>query len=156
MTNQEFMRRAIRVAERGMNSHKGGPFGAIIVKGNNVVGRGWNMVTSHNDPTAHAEIIAIRDACRRLGTFVLSSCAIYTNCEPCPMCLGAIYWARIGRVYYGNTREDAAKIGFDDAKFYREMKLPIAKRQLIMRQLLHSEAQATFRAWCMKEDRVRY
>lgn len=150
------MREAIRLADQAMQSNKGGPFGAMIVEGGKIVGRGWNRVTSQNDPTAHAEIVAIRDACRRLKTFVLDACTLYTNCEPCPMCLGAIYWARIRRVYYANTRHDAAAIGFDDAKFYRELKLPITKRELCMKQLLRAEAQPTFQAWRMKEDKVPY
>ena len=156
MSNSDFMRQAIRLADQSVKNDRGGPFGAVIVQGAKVVGRGWNMVTSANDPTAHAEVVAIRDACRRLKTFVLDSCVLYSNCEPCPMCLAAIYWARIRRVFYANTRHDAAAIGFDDAKFYEELELPIAKREMSMKQLLHSEAQATFQMWCTKADKVRY
>ena len=150
------MRQAIRMADQSVKNNKGGPFRAVIVQNGKVVGRGWNMVTSANDPTAHAEVVAIRDACRKLKTFVLDGCVLYSNCEPCPMCLAAIYWGRIRRVYYANTRDDAAAIGFDDAKFYKELGLPIAKREMSMRQLLHSEAQTTFQAWCAKADKVRY
>src|SRR5215475_14700006 len=110
----KFMREAIRLSLEMMRCGKGGPFGAVIVKGNKIVGRGWNQVTSTNDPTAHAEIVAIRDACRRLKKFELSDCDLFTSCEPCPMCLSAIYWARLRHVYFGNTRKDAAKIEFDD------------------------------------------
>jgi guanine deaminase len=156
MTNSYFMRQAIRLADQSVRNNKGGPFGAVIVQNDRIVGLGWNMVTSANDPTAHAEIVAIRDACRRLKTFVLDACVLYSNCEPCPMCLAAICWARIRRVYYANTRQDASAIGFDDAKFYKELELPIAKREMSMKQLLHSEAQATFQAWCLKADKVRY
>lgn len=156
MSNRDFMRQAIRLADQSVRNNKGGPFGAVIVQDGKIIGRGWNRVTSANDPTAHAEVVAIRDACRRLKTFVLDACVLYSNCEPCPMCLAAIYWARIRRVYYANTRNDAAAIGFDDAKFYKELKLPIPKRELSMKQLLHSEARATFQAWRMKENKVRY
>jgi guanine deaminase len=154
--NRLFMREAIRLAERGMAARKGGPFGAIIVRNGKIVGRGCNQVTSANDATAHAEMVAIRNACRRLRTFDLSGCALYVNCEPCPMCLGAIYWARIGSMYYANTRLDAAAIGFDDAEFYHELMLPISKRKIAMKQLLRSEALATFAAWQRKADKVEY
>lgn len=150
------MREAIRLSIQMMRRGKGGPFGAIIVKGNRIVGRGSNQVTSSNDPTAHAEIVAIRDACRRLKTFSLQDCDLYASCEPCPMCLSAIYWARIRSVFYGNTRRDAAKIGFDDAKIYREVALPIGKRELMMKQFLRDEALVAFNEWEKKSDKIPY
>ena len=139
-----------------MRRGKGGPFGAVVVKGNRIVGRGSNKVTSTNDPTAHAEIVAIRDACKRLNTFQLEDCDLYTSCEPCPMCLSAIYWARIRSVYYGNTRKDAARIAFDDDFIYREVALPIRRRKLGMKQILRDEALAAFIEWEKKADKVRY
>jgi len=151
-----FMREAIRLSIQMMRRGKGGPFGAIVVRNGKIVGRGSNQVTSANDPTAHAEIVAIRDACKRLKTFQLDDCDLYTSCEPCPMCLSAIYWARLGHVFYGNTRKDAAKIEFDDDFIYREVALPIRKRTLKMKQLLHSEALAAFKEWQLKTDKVRY
>ena len=154
--NQKFMREAIRLSVQMMRRGKGGPFGAIVVKGNKIVGRGSNQVTSSNDPTAHAEIVAIRDACRRLETFSLHNCDLYTSCEPCPMCLSAIYWARIRSVFYGNTRKDAAKIAFDDAKIYHEVGLPIRKRELVMKQLLRDEALVAFKEWAKKSDKIPY
>ena len=152
----EFMREAIALSLRAVRRGTGGPFGAVVVKDGVIVGRGWNAVTSRNDPTLHAEVMAIRAACRRLGTFRLSGCELYASCEPCPMCLGAIHWARIGRVYYGNTRMDAAAIGFDDARFYAELARPAAKRRMTMRQMLRSEALAAFAKWQHKPDRVKY
>src|SRR5947199_2266573 len=154
--NAAFMREAIGLSFRMMRRGAGGPFGAVIVKGNKVVGRGFNRVTSSNDPTAHAEIVAIRDACRRLKTFELNGCDLYTSCEPCPMCLSAIYWARLRKVFYGNTRKDAAKIAFDDDFIYREVALPIRKRKLVMKQLLRDEALAAFVEWQNKADRIPY
>jgi tRNA(Arg) A34 adenosine deaminase TadA len=156
LMKQKFMREAIRLSIKMMRLGKGGPFGAIVVMGNKIVGRGCNQVTSSNDPTAHAEIVAIRDACRRLKTFSLFGCDLYTSCEPCPMCLSAIYWARIGSVFYGNTRKDAAKIAFDDAKIYHEVGLPIRERELVMKQLLRKEALAAFTEWEEKADKIRY
>jgi len=150
------MREAISLSIQKMRHGKGGPFGAIVVKGNKIVGRGWNEVTSANDPTAHAEIVAIREACRRLKTFRLDDCDLYASCEPCPMCLSAIYWARIRSVFYGNTRNDAAKIAFDDKKIYHEIALPIRQRELAMKQLLHKEALVAFREWKEKPDRIQY
>jgi guanine deaminase len=152
----DFMREAIRLSLRMMGRNAGGPFGAVVVRDDQIVGRGWNQVTSTNDPTAHAEVVAIRDACRKLKTFRLEDCDLYTSCEPCPMCLSAIYWARLRKVYYGNTRKDAAKIAFDDEMIYREVALPIAKRQLPMKQLLRGEALRVFQAWDRKEDKARY
>ena len=152
----KFMREAIRLSFKMMRRGAGGPFGAVIVKGNKVVGRGFNRVTSSNDPTAHAEIVAIRDACRRLKTFELNGCDLYTSCEPCPMCLSAIYWARLRKVFYGNTRKDAARIAFDDDLIYREVSLPIRKRSLVMKQLLREEAIAAFKEWESKADMIPY
>ena len=154
--NPKFMRAAIRLSIDMMRCGKGGPFGAIVVKGNKIVGRGCNEVTSSNDPTAHAEIVAIRDACRLLKTFELHGCELYTSCEPCPMCLSAIYWSRIRKMYYGNTRKDAARIAFDDDFIYREVALPIPKRQLVMKQLLHNEALKAFAEWDKKTDKIPY
>ena len=152
----KFMREAIRLSFKMMRRGAGGPFGAVIVRGNKVVGRGFNRVTSSNDPTAHAEIVAIRDACRRLKTFELNGCDLYTSCEPCPMCLSAIYWARLRKVFYGNTRKDAARIAFDDDLIYREVSLPIRKRSLVMKQLLREEAIAAFKEWESKADKIPY
>ena len=150
------MREAIRLSIQMMRRGQGGPFGAVVVRNGKVVGRGFNQVTSANDPTAHAEIVAIREACQRLKTFQLDDCDLYTSCEPCPMCLSAIYWARLGNVFYGNTRQDAAKIDFDDDFIYREVALPIRKRTLKMKQLLHDEALAAFAEWQRKTDKVLY
>jgi guanine deaminase len=154
--NEKHMREAIRLSLKKMRSGKGGPFGAVVVKGNKIVGRGCNEVTSSNDPTAHAEIVAIRDACHRLRTFQLDECDLYTSCEPCPMCLSAMYWARVRSVFYGNTRKDAARIAFDDDFIYREVALPIRKRQLVMKQLLRDEALAAFVEWEQKADKTLY
>jgi guanine deaminase len=151
--NKKFMRSAIRLSIEMMRGGKGGPFGAIVVKGDAIVGRGCNRVTSTNDPTAHAEIVAIREACKRLKTFCLDECELYTSCEPCPMCLSAIYWARIKRVYYANTRKDAARIQFDDEFIYTEVSRPISERSLKMKQLLRREALAAFREWEKKGER---
>ncbi len=154
--HMKFMEMAIRLSEEGQDKGEGGPFGAIVVKDGEVVGKGWNMVTAGNDPTAHAEVTAIRDACRRLGTFQLTGCVVYTSCEPCPMCLGAIYWARPDAVYYANTRDDAAKAGFDDAFIYEEIALPLAARKIPMRQLGHGQALDAFRKWHEKPDKHAY
>jgi len=150
------MREAIRLSLSKMRANCGGPFGAVVVCHGKIVGRGWNQVTSTNDPTAHAEVTAIRDACKKLKTFQLDDCELYTSCEPCPMCLSAIYWARFKKVYYANTRKDAAKIDFDDDLIYREVPKPISKRLIPMKQLLHGEALAVFSEWKSKTDRVRY
>ena len=154
--NGKFMRQAIRLSVQMMRRDQGGPFGAVVVLDGKVVGRGWNQVTSANDPTAHAEVVAIREACRRLKTFQLDDCDLYTSCEPCPMCLSAIYWARLRNVFYGNTRKDAAKIDFDDDFLYREVALPIRRRKLRMKQLLHKEALAAFAEWQRKPDKILY
>jgi tRNA(Arg) A34 adenosine deaminase TadA len=153
---QKFMREAIRLSREKMRRNAGGPFGAIIVRRGKIVGRGWNRVTSTNDPTAHAEIMAIREACRRLKTFRLDDCELYASCEPCPMCLAACYWARLRKIYYANTRRDAAKIGFDDEWLYREMARPVSRRKLPMKQLLRKEALKVFTEWKNKPDKVRY
>jgi tRNA(Arg) A34 adenosine deaminase TadA len=153
---EKYMRAAIRLSLSKMRANCGGPFGAVVVRKGKIVGRGWNQVTSTNDPTAHAEVSAIRDACKRLKTFQLDDCELYTSCEPCPMCLSAIYWARFKKVYYGNTRKDAAKIDFDDDLIYREVARPIAKRLIPMKQLLRPEALEVFKAWKNKTDKIRY
>jgi tRNA(Arg) A34 adenosine deaminase TadA len=154
--NKKYMQEAIRISIRKMRQGQGGPFGAVVVRKGKVVGRGWNRVTSTNDPTAHAEVAAIRDACKRLKMFQLTGCVLYTSCEPCPMCLSAMYWARLKKVYYANTRTDAARIGFDDDFIYKEIPLPIAKRKLPMKQLMREEALAAFTEWKKKPDKIRY
>jgi len=150
------MREAIRLSHAKMRANHGGPFGAVIVRCGKIVGRGWNQVTSTNDPTAHAEMVAIRDACHRLKSFVLEGCELYTSCEPCPMCLSAIYWARLNAVYYGNTRKDAQQIEFDDDLIYEEVATPISRRKIPMKQLLRREALSAFREWGNKPDKIRY
>jgi tRNA(Arg) A34 adenosine deaminase TadA len=156
MSHEAFMRRAIALAQEGMDLARGGPFGSVVVQGGRILGEGQNRVTSTNDPTAHAEVVAIRAACAALGRFDLSGCEIYASCEPCPMCLSAIYWARLDRIWYANAREDAARIGFDDALIYREVALPPERRTLSMERLLAEEARLTFDAWLRKADKVRY
>ena len=152
----KFMRAAIRLSLERMRRNDGGPFGAVVVRRGNIVGRGWNRVTSTNDPTAHAEIMAIRDACRRLRTFRLDKCELYASCEPCPMCLAAIYWSRIGKIFYANTRRDAAAIGFDDDSIYREVAQPVSRRKIPMKQLLRKDALKVFAEWKKKPDKIRY
>jgi len=154
--NTKYMREAIRLSLQKMRSNHGGPFGAVVVRRGKIVGRGWNRVTSTNDPTAHAEVVAIRQACRRLKTFRLEDCELYTSCEPCPMCLAAIYWARIKKVSYANTRRDAARIGFDDDFLYREVAKPGARRKIPMKQILRAEALKVFAEWEAKPDKIRY
>ena len=154
--NPDFMRQAIRLSTEQMRAGRGGPFGAVIVRNGEVVGKGWNEVTSMNDPTAHAEIVAIRDACRNLKSFHLEDCEIYSSCEPCPMCLSAIYWARLKKMYYGNTREDAAGIGFDDEFIYSQVGLPLEEGALACEPCLRSEAQAAFLEWKNKPDKIAY
>ena len=151
-----FMRRAVALSDRCMRGRLGGPFGAVIAKDGAVVAEGCNQVTSCNDPSAHAEIVAIRAACRRLGTFSLAGCAIYSSAEPCPMCLGAIYWARLDRLVYANTRADAAAIGFDDEFLYEELAKPVAARALPTVHMPREDALAVFRAWPGLEGRVPY
>ena len=150
------MREAIRLAKQGVRTNRGGPFGCVVVRRGRIVARGTNQVTSSNDPTAHAEVTAIRGACGRLGTFKLDDCELFTSCEPCPMCLAAIYWARIPTVFYGATRKDAASVGFDDDFIYRQIPLPPAKRAVRMRPILREAAHAAFTAWTAKQDKVRY
>ena len=154
--SKQFMREAIRISIDKMRSNHGGPFGAVVVKRGKIVGRGWNQVTSSNDPTAHAEVVAIRDACRRLKTFQLEGCELYTSCEPCPMCLSAIYWARLKRVFYANTRRDAAKANFDDAVIYQEVARPISRRKISMRQFMRKEALRALAEWKRKPDKILY
>ena len=156
MNHHHFMREAIRLSHRMMEENKGGPFGAVIVRDGKIIAHGWNKVTSENDPTAHAEVSAIREACAKLGTFALTDCDIYTSCEPCPMCLSAIYWARLRTMYYGNARQDAARIGFDDEFLYAEVAKPIDGRTLPTRRLLEDEAITAFEAWENKPDKVPY
>ncbi len=150
------MRRAIALSRRGVEGGAGGPFGSVVVKDGRIVGEGVNQVTSSNDPTAHAEVVAIRAAGAALGTFDLRGCEIYASCEPCPMCLAAIYWARIDRIWYGTGREDAARIGFDDAHIYDEVARPIPERAVPMERLLPREARAAFDLWEAKPDKIRY
>lgn len=154
--NLAFLREAIRLSIQMMEANEGGPFGAVIVRDGEVVGRGWNRVTSSNDPTAHAEVVAIRDACSRLMTFSLAGCEIYSSCEPCPLCLAAIYWSRLDRICYAATCDDAATAGFDDRNFYREVRKPAGERSIPTEQALREEAVVALRAWVRKEDRIRY
>lgn len=150
------MRKAIALSIDNVKHNKGGPFAAVVVKEGKIIATGANCVTNNNDPTAHAEVMAIRNACKTLGTFQLEDCEIYTSCEPCPMCLGAIYWARPKAVYYGNTKGDAAKIDFDDAFIYAELALPLAKRKLKIKQLLADEAIVAFEQWQNNTNRTEY
>jgi len=157
MEDQKYISEAIALARSGMNANDGGPFGAIIVnKVGEVIGRGNNKVTSTNDPTAHAEVVAIRDACKNIENFQLDGCTIYTSCEPCPMCLGAIYWARPARIVYGCSREDAADIGFDDNHIYKEIPLPISEREIPTSQVSRDEAFTVFQDWQTKMDKLEY
>lgn len=153
---EAFMGEAVALSGEKMRAGAGGPFGAVIVKDGVIVGRGWNQVTSTNDPTAHAEVTAIRDACRNLDTFSLQGCEIFTSCEPCPMCLAAIYWARLDRAYYANTRADAARIGFDDQFLYDEVALPIEQRSLALIHVPSPDAASIFQDWIEKPDKVPY
>jgi tRNA(Arg) A34 adenosine deaminase TadA len=156
MDHEHFMRRAIGLSREKMGLREGGPFACVIVYDGEVVGEGWNRVTSSNDPTAHAEVEAIRAACDRLGTYSLSGAVLYASCEPCPMCLAAIHWARIDRIFYANTTQDAASIGFDDAALYREIGLPSGERQLRAERLLADEAHAVFDEWDELPDKTMY
>lgn len=151
-----FMARAIELATENVRSGKGGPFGAVIVKADQIVAEGVNSVTVVNDPTAHAEILAIRSACAKLGAFQLTACEIYTSCEPCPMCLGAIYWARLDRVYFAGSAADASRAGFDDSFIYREIPKQVADRKIPMLQIMHEEAQAPFIAWKNQPNKISY
>jgi tRNA(Arg) A34 adenosine deaminase TadA len=154
--DKKFMQRAIQLAEQGMDSNSGGPFGCVVAKDGEIIGEGCNRVTSTNDPTAHAEIVAIRAACQDLGAFQLDGCVIYTSCEPCPMCLGAIYWARPERVYFACTREDAADIGFDDDFIYEELEKSNSERHLQIVNLMRDEALTVFQKWAKKPDKQEY
>jgi guanine deaminase len=156
MTNEDFMQRALDLALERVRANEGGPFGAVIVRGGAIVAEGWNEVTSTNDPTAHAEVVAIRRACAKFGTFNLSDCEIYASCEPCPMCLGAIYWARFRALYYANTREEAAQIGFDDEFIYREMPLAPSARAIPGVHLRTSQSDLPFAEWNAKPDKIKY
>lgn len=150
------MARAIALSLENVRSNAGGPFAALVVYAGKILAEGVNTVTSANDPTAHAEIVAIREACRKLGHFELTGCEIYASCEPCPMCLGAIYWARLARVYFAAGSADAAKIGFDDALIYRELLLPLPCRKIPMLQLMRENALEAFRAWQAKPGKIQY
>ena len=154
--NEYFMQKAIELSEQGMENDEGGPFGAVMVRDGEIIAEGNNQVTSENDPTMHAEIVVIRNACTKLNTFDLSGCTLYTSCEPCPMCLGAIYWAHLDRVYYANTKEDAAQIGFDDEFIYAELDLDKDNRKLPIQQLLREQAIEVFGKWEEKEDKIKY
>ena len=151
-----FMREAIRLSIENVRAGNGGPFGAVVVKDGKIIARGFNQVTSTNDPTAHAEVVAIREACKVLNSFQLDDCELYTSCEPCPMCLGAIYWARPSKMYYANTKKDAANIGFDDQFIYEELDLRLDKRQLLAEQLLQDEAIVAFKEWEEKINKIVY
>jgi len=158
MTEQDekFMRRAIALAQRGIDAGAGGPFGAIVVKDGEIVGEGCNQVTSTNDPTAHAEVVAIRNACQNLNSFQLDGCILYTSCEPCPMCLGAIYWARPQQIFFACTHEDAARIGFDDHFIYDEIERPIEERHIKSVNFLRDEGLTVFEHWTNKTDKTKY
>ena len=154
-TNNKFMKRAIELSENSANSI-GGPFGCVIVKDEKIIAEGSNKVTFTNDPTAHAEIVAIREACKTLNTFNLSGCDIYTSCEPCPMCLAAIYWSHINTIYFANTREDAKKINFDDSMIYSEFSKKLEDRKIPIKQILREEALKAFEIWDKKKDKIEY
>lgn len=151
-----FMQEAIKISLEDMQLNEGGPFGAVIVKAGEIIAQGNNQVTSENDPTMHAEIVAIRRACKKLDTFDLTGCTLYTSCEPCPMCLGAIYWAHLDKVYYANTKDDAAEIGFDDKFIYEELNLDKDKRKLPMQKISQEQAIQVFKKWKLKEDKIEY
>lgn len=155
MQEEQYMREAIKLASDNIDNN-GGPFGAVIVKDGQIVGKGVNRVTANNDPTAHAEVSAIRDASKNLNTFDLSGCIIYTSCEPCPMCLGAIYWARISKIYYGNTQSDAANIDFDDSYIYRQIEKNIGSRMIPEIQMLHEESIENFEKWEKSQNKIKY
>ena len=154
--DQPFMARAIQLSIENVHSGRGGPFGAVIVKGGEIIAEGTNQVTSTNDSTAHAEVLAIREACRKLGAFELHGCEIYSSCEPCPMCLGAIYWAHLSRIYFAGCAADASAVGFDDSLIYREIAQPYAARRIPMVQTMREEALAAFRVWQEKPNKIIY
>lgn len=153
---ETFIQEAIRLSVEMMREGQGGPFGAVIVRENQIIGRGWNAVTSTNDPTAHAEIMAIRQACQRLGTFKLDQCELYSSCEPCPMCLAAAYWARLSRIYFAATRDDAAEAGFDDRFFYEELQRDPSERVLKIQQGFREKALPAFAEWKVKPNKTPY
>ena len=155
MTNEELMRKAIELSIENV-ANGGGPFGAVIARNGEIIATGVNRVTANNDPTAHAEVSAIRAAAEKLGRFDLSDCEIFTSCEPCPMCLGAIYWSHIDKIYYANNRKDAAEIGFDDDFIYQEIALPLEKRRKPIEEFMRSEALEAFELWKAKDDRTEY
>ena len=154
--NPDFLRQAIRLSIENLQSPGGGPFGAVVVRGDQIVGRGQNRVVPANDPTAHAEVVAIRDACSALSTYTLEGCEIYTSCEPCPMCLGAIYWSHLERIYYAATRSDADEAGFRDDLLYREIALPNSARSIPMIHAMREEACEAFKMWLAEPERVKY
>lgn len=158
MSNQDkiFMQRAIDLSRKGMQSNEGGPFGAVVVKDGKIIAEGNNCVTSSNDPTAHAEVVAIRNACKALNTFQLDGCIVYTSCEPCPMCLGAIYWARPDKMFYACTKKDAARIGFDDDFIYKEIDLDPKDRSIPTAQLMNKQGNEVFIEWETKSDKIEY
>ncbi len=151
-----FLREAIRLSMEKMQANEGGPFGAIIVRDGEIIGRGWNQVTSTNDPTAHAEVVAIRNACASLKTFSLAGCELYSSCEPCPLCLAAVYWSRLDGIFFAANCDDAAAAGFDDRHFYQEIAKSTAERSIPATQGLRDEALVVFKAWMQKDDRIRY
>lgn len=150
------MQAAIELARKGMDAGEGGPFGCVIVRGDKIVGQGCNAVTSNNDPTAHAEVVAIRNACNHLQTYQLTGCELYTSCEPCPMCMGAIYWARPDRVFFGGTRFDAAFAGFDDSFIYEELNVPLPNRRIPIENIGREEAVKVFEEWMKKPNKISY
>jgi tRNA(Arg) A34 adenosine deaminase TadA len=156
MSHEKFMQRALDIALERMRANKGGPFGAVIVRDGEIVAEGWNEVTSTNDPTAHAEVVAIRRACAKLGTFNLSDCDIYASCEPCPMCLGAIYWGRFRTLYFANTRFEAAEIGFDDEFIYKEVPLAPEARSIPGIHVKTAQSHVPFAEWAAKPDKIKY
>ncbi len=155
-SKESFMQEAINLSIENVKSGNGGPFGAVVVKDGVIIARGANSVTSTNDPTAHAEVVAIRNACKELGSFQLDGCEIYTSCEPCPMCLGAIYWARPDKMYYANTKADAAEIAFDDQFIYDEIEIPVENRKLVTEQMMRTEALEAFRLWETSNKKIEY
>ena len=155
-SEKKFMSEAIKLAKENLKSNNGGPFGAIIVKKGKIIGRGVNTVTTDSDPTAHAEINAIRNACKNLNTFQLDDCEIYSSCEPCPMCLGAIYWAHIKKLYFAGSKNDASDAGFDDSFIYEELELPITLRKIPTEQIMHNEAKKIFKTWKEMDFKIEY
>ena len=155
-SDENFMNLAIEAAIKGVLSNDGGPFGCVIIKDGEIIGKGNNKVTSNNDPTAHAEIMAIREACKNLNSFQLDDCILYTRCEPCPMCFGAIYWARPKKVFYGCNKTDAAEIGFDDEFIYKELDLELSKRSIPFEQINRESAVKAFKVWKEKDDKIEY